>query len=134
MNNRYSKGAHVSEARFREVIRFSAADLPSPMAAESTGLNYRTVHGINSFMWERLVEMTLLEMQPFAGDIEVDAVTDPLAPAGHAEYEASEDVVQGVRSLSWDSIKQGDRVFVNVAQNCSKQEPCQWHRIVLELR
>jgi hypothetical protein len=29
MKNRYSKGAHVSEARFREVIRFFAADLPS---------------------------------------------------------------------------------------------------------
>jgi transposase-like protein len=41
MKNRYSKGAHVSEARFREVIRFFAADLPSLTAAELTGLNYR---------------------------------------------------------------------------------------------
>ena len=38
MKNRYSKGAHVSEARFREVIRFFAADLPVLTAAELSGL------------------------------------------------------------------------------------------------
>jgi hypothetical protein len=113
MKNRYSKGAHVSEARFREVIRLFAADLPSLTAAELTGLNYRTVHRIYSLMRERLVGMTFQEMQPFAGDIEVDAVTDASAfgraskaTSGPAEYEASEDVVPGVSSLSWDSINE----------------------------
>ena len=72
MKNRYSKGAHVSEARFREVIRFFAADLTALTAAELSGLNYRTVHRIYSLMRERLVELALQEMQPLAGDIEVD--------------------------------------------------------------
>ena len=72
MKNRYSKGAHISEARFREVIRFFAADLPSLTASELTSLNYRTVHRIYSLMRERLVELALQEMQPLAGDIEVD--------------------------------------------------------------
>ena len=72
MKNRYSKSSHISEARFREVIRYFAADLPSLTAAELTGLNYRTIHRIYSLMRERLVEMTIEEMHPFAGDIEVD--------------------------------------------------------------
>jgi hypothetical protein len=55
MKKRYSKGARVSEARFWEVIRFFAADLPSLTVAELTGLNYRTVHRIYSLMRERLV-------------------------------------------------------------------------------
>ena len=62
MKNRYSKGAHVSEARFLEVIRFFAADLPALTATELSGLNYRTVHRIYSLMRERLVELTLEEM------------------------------------------------------------------------
>jgi hypothetical protein len=82
MKNRHSKGAHVSEARFREVIRFFAADLPSLTAAELTGLNYRTVHRIDSLMRERLVEMTFQEMQPFAGDIEVDESRGPQQHTG----------------------------------------------------
>ena len=73
MKNRYSKGAYVSEARFREVIRFFAADLPALTAAELTGLNYRTAHRIYTIMRERLVKMTLKEMQHLAADIEVDA-------------------------------------------------------------
>ena len=64
MKNRYSKGAHISEARFREVIRFFAADLPTLTAAELTGLNYRTVDRIYSLMRECLVELTLQEKNP----------------------------------------------------------------------
>ena len=85
MKNRYSKSAHVYEARFREVIRFFAANLSSLTAAEFNGFNYRTVQRIYSLMRERLVEMTFQEMQPLAGDIEVDAVTDALALAGQAK-------------------------------------------------
>jgi hypothetical protein len=55
MKNRYSKSEHISETRFREVIRFFAADLPSLTAAELTGLYYRTVYRIHSLTSERLV-------------------------------------------------------------------------------
>lgn len=72
MKSRYSKGEYVSEARFREVIRLFAADLPSLTAAALTGLNYRTMDRIYSLMRERFVEMTFQKMQPFAGDIKVD--------------------------------------------------------------
>ena len=50
MKSRYSKGAHVSGAGFRIVIRSFAADLPSLTAAELTGLNYRIVHRIYSLI------------------------------------------------------------------------------------
>jgi len=85
MKNRNSKGAHVAEARFREVIRFFVADLPSLTVTKLTGLNYRTVHRIYSLKRVRLVELALQKMQPFSEDIEVDAVTDALAPAGQAK-------------------------------------------------
>ncbi len=66
------KSSCTSEGQFREVIHFFAADLPALTAAELTGLNYRTLHRIYTLMREYLVEMALQEVQPFAGDIEVD--------------------------------------------------------------
>jgi hypothetical protein len=86
MKNRHSKSSHISEARFREVISFFAADLPSLTAAELTGLNYRTIHRIYSLMRERLVELAFQEMQPLTGDIEVDAVTDAKQRPGKQSY------------------------------------------------
>ena len=64
MKNRYSKGAHISEARFREVIRFFGADLPSLTAAELTGLNYRTVHRIYSLNYIRPIKLIVSHPSP----------------------------------------------------------------------
>jgi transposase-like protein len=117
MKNRYSKSSHVSEARFREVIRFFAADLPALTAAELTRLNYRTVHRIYTLLRERLVEMALQEMQPFAGDIEVDE-----SYFGARRVRGKRGRGAGGKIPVLGLHKRGDRVFVSVVKNCSRQE------------
>lgn len=72
MKNRYMKRARISERKFREVLKLYAADLPALTTAKLTGLNYRTVHRIYHLLRERTVELTLNELKPFAGEIEVD--------------------------------------------------------------
>ncbi len=72
MKNRCSKGARISERKFREVLSLYAADLPALTVAELARLNYQTGHRIYSLLRERTVELALLEMRPFVGDIEVD--------------------------------------------------------------
>jgi len=115
--DRYSKSSHVSEARFREVIRFFASDLPALTAAELTGLNYRTVHRIYTLMRERLVEMALQEIQPFAGDIEVDE-----SYFGARRVRGKRGRGAGGKIPVLGLHKRGDRVFVSVVKNCSRQE------------
>jgi transposase-like protein len=117
MKNRYSKGSHVSEARFREVIRFFAADLPALTASELSGLNYRTVHRIYTLMRERLVEMAFQEIQPFAGDIEVDE-----SYSGARRVRGKRGRGAGGKIPVLGLHKRGDRVFVSVVKNCSRQE------------
>jgi len=42
MENKHLKGPRISERKFREVLRYSAHDLPVLTAAKLCGLNYRT--------------------------------------------------------------------------------------------
>ena len=39
MKNRYSKGLHISERKFREIVRYFAADLTALQTTELSGLN-----------------------------------------------------------------------------------------------
>jgi transposase-like protein len=117
MKNRYSKSSHISEAKFRQVIRFFSADLPALTAAKLTGLNYRTVQCIYSLIRQRLVQISSLEMRPLTGDIEVDeSYFGARRVRGKRGRGASGKIpVLGLH-------KRGDQVFVSVVKNCSRQE------------
>ncbi|HKL14424.1 MAG TPA: IS1595 family transposase, partial [Balneolaceae bacterium] len=43
MNNKYVNRAKISEAKFRELVRFFSIDLTAIQIAELTGLNRNTV-------------------------------------------------------------------------------------------
>ncbi|MEI6377890.1 MAG: transposase, partial [bacterium] len=98
------------------MIRFFAADLTALTAAELSGLNYRTVHRIYSLMRERLVELALQEMQPLAGDIEVDE-----SYFGARRVRGKIGRGAGGKIPVLGLHKRGDRVFVSIVKNCSKQ-------------
>ena len=44
IKNKYVLGAHLSERKFRELLRLFAADVPALATAELTGLNRNTVN------------------------------------------------------------------------------------------
>lgn len=72
MLNRYHKSSKLSEAKFREVLKFFSTDIPSLKTAELTNLNKNTVHTIYIKLRERLAELSLKENEPFHGEVEVD--------------------------------------------------------------
>ncbi len=80
-------------------------------------MNYRTVHRIYTLLRERLVEMALQEMQPFAGDIEVDE-----SYFGARRVRGKRGRGAGGKIPVLGLHKRGDRVFVSVVKNCSRQE------------
>ena len=117
MKNKYLGRARISERKFREVLKFYGADLPALTTAELTRLNYRTVHRIYSLLRERVVEIALSEVKPFAGDIEVDE-----SYFGARRVRGKRGRGAGGKIPVLGLHKRGDRVFVSVVQNCSKQE------------
>ena len=72
MQNRYYKSSKLSEAKFREVLKFFSIDIPTLKTSELTNLNKNTVHTIYNKLRERLAELALEENEPFHGEIEVD--------------------------------------------------------------
>ena len=71
MKNRYSKGSHISERKFREIVRYFAADLTALQTAELSGLNRNTINRIYRTLRERIYWACEAD-RPFFGDVGVD--------------------------------------------------------------
>ena len=117
MKNKYCKGTHISERKFREVLKYFGVDLPSLSARQLSGLNYRTVHRLYTLLRERMIALALEEMKPFAGDIEVDE-----SYFGARRVRGKRGRGAGGKIPVLGLHKRGDRVFVSVVKNCSKVE------------
>ena len=71
IKNKYVLGAHLSERKFRELLRLFAADVPALASADLTGLNRNTVNRYFRLFRERIAE--ICERQsPFQGEVELD--------------------------------------------------------------
>jgi len=72
--NRYKKRAHISESKFKQIIRHFALDLTASQIAELTRVNRNT---INKYLMQiRQVIADYCEQQsPFSGEVEIDVPT-----------------------------------------------------------
>ena len=71
MKNKYARRSRVSEAKFREVLRYFSADLTALQTAQLSGLNRNTINRIYRGARERI--FTACEAQrPMFGIVEVD--------------------------------------------------------------
>ena len=117
MKNRYCKNSKLSEAKFREVLKFFSTDIPALKTAKLTNLNKNTVHAIYNKLRARLAEYALEENEPFHGEIEVDeSYFGPKRIRSKRGREARGKIpVVGV-------LKRGGKVFTKVVDNCSRQQ------------
>ena len=117
MQNKYIKGARISERKFREVLRYFAHDLPVLTAAKLCGLNYRTVHRLCELLRQRVVAQAVRESPPLGGEVEIDeSYFGPRRVRGKRGRGAGGKIpVIGLH-------KRGENVYLSVVKNCSKQE------------
>jgi transposase-like protein len=71
LKTKYVLGAHLSERKFRELLRLFAADVPALATADLTGLNRNTVNRYFRLFRERITEIGERE-SPFQGEVELD--------------------------------------------------------------
>ena len=69
--NKYVTNSHLSERKFRELLRLFCADVTAASAAELTGLNRNTVNSYYMRLRVRIAEICERE-SPFAGEVEAD--------------------------------------------------------------
>lgn len=117
MENRYEKHAMISEEKFREILRAYALDIIVLITSKLYRVNYHTVHRLDRLLRDRVVELVLVDLKPFVGEIEVD----------ESYYGARRIRGKGGCGASGKAPvlglhKRGDRVFVSVVASCFKRE------------
>ena len=115
--NKYIKHTHISEGKFREILRLFCADLTSTQIAEVAKVNRNTINRILQLLRKRIVELAESESCFEAGEIEVD----------ESYFEAKR--VRGKRGRGaagktpvFGLLKRKGKVFVTVVPNCSREE------------
>jgi transposase-like protein len=71
MKNKYIKVAHISESKFREIVKYFSEDLTATQITNLTGLNRNTINRYLKLIRERIVHICEND-SPFSGEIEVD--------------------------------------------------------------
>ena len=71
IKTKYVLGAHLSERKFRELLRLFAADVSALATADLTGLNRNTVNRYFRLFRERIAEIGERE-SPFQSEVELD--------------------------------------------------------------
>ena len=71
MKNKYVKVSHISEQKFREIVKLFAVDISATQIANLTKLNRNTINRYLNLFRERIVEICE-KASPMLGEIEVD--------------------------------------------------------------
>ena len=112
MKNRYIKHAHISENKFRQVLRLFCADLTSTQIAEVTKINRNTINRVLQLLRARILKLTEEESYFEVGEIEVD---ESYFGAKRVRGAGSKTKVFGMK-------KRGDKVYTQIVNNCSAAE------------
>ncbi|QQS59283.1 hypothetical protein IPN35_00110 [Candidatus Peregrinibacteria bacterium] len=69
--NKYIKGMHISERKFREILKYFAGDETVTKMAKYTGINRNTINRIFGLLRKRTAEMSI-SSTPELGKFEVN--------------------------------------------------------------
>ena len=109
--------SHISEVKFRRVLKCFCEDISATSTANLSSINRNTVQRIFTLLRDRIVDMAIEESKPFVGDIEVDeSYFGPRRVRGKRGRGAS-----GKIPVLGQHKRQG-RVFLSVVKNCSKAD------------
>ena len=114
MKKKYVNRAHITEIKFREVLKFFAADFTVSQIAKSTLLNRGSIHRIIKKIRYRIYELSLKENPLLSGDIEAD------------ESYFSAKRVRGIKGRAdkgkikvFGLLKRNDKVYTEVVNDIS---------------
>ncbi len=112
--NRYFKHSKISQAKFRQVMRYFAMDLTATDCAELSGLSVRSVNTIYLRVRRRLAEYCE-HVSPLGGELEADeSYFGPRRVRGLRGRGA------GGKTVVFGLLKRGQNVYTEIVPNASK--------------
>ena len=112
--NRYFKHSKISEAKFRQILRYFAMDLTASDCAELSGVSVRSVNTIYLRVRRRLAEHCE-QVSPLGGELEADeSYFGPRRVRGLRGRGA------GGKTVVFGLLKRGQNVYTEIVPNASK--------------
>jgi len=112
--NRYAKRSKISEAKFRQIIRYFAVDLDASQITKLVTLNRNSVNRYLRAIRERIAE--LCETQsPFSGEIEVDE-----SYFGARRVKGKRGRGASGKTIVFGVLKRHEKVYTEIVPDCSK--------------
>ena len=117
MKNRYIKRTHISEKKFRELVKLFCPDLTAKQISELMKIERKTVNRILQLLRERILELTEMESCFSSGEIEVDE-----SYFGAKRVRGKRGRGSGGKTKVFGMKKRGDKVYTQIVNNCSAAE------------
>jgi len=115
ISNRYIKRSRISEAKFRELVRYFSLDLDAHKITFLTGLNHNTVNRYLLIIRKKIAEYCE-QSSPFQGEIEVDesyfGTKRVKGKRGRGAY--SKTPVFGL-------LQRGGKVYTEIVPDCARK-------------
>ena len=116
MQNRYIHRAHISEVKFRKVLKLFCADVPALTTGGLVGLSVQGTPRLYARLRLRVLALAQEEARPFAGEVEIDE-----SYFGARRVRGKRGRGASGKTPVIGLLKRGGRVFTEIVENCSKQ-------------
>ena len=113
--NKYCRGTHISERKFRDVLRYFSADQTASMTAQFTGVSRNSVNRIYHKLRLRICELSSWN-HPETGVFEVDE-----SYFGARRVRGKRGRGAAGKTPVFGLLKRGGEVSVTVVPNCSRE-------------
>ena len=116
MKNKYCYGTHISERKFRELLKYFCEDETASKTSKYTGLNRNSVNRIYGLLRQRIAELSIANV-PELGEFEVDE-----SYFGAKRVRGKRGRGAAGKTPVFGILKRGGEVYVNIVKNCSKEQ------------
>lgn len=115
MNNKYYKRSKISEAKFRQLLRYFSMDFTATDTAQLTGLSRRSVTDIYQKIRARILRWSIAQ-SPLQGVIEVDE-----SYFGAKRIPGKRGRGAGGKTIVFGVFKRKGKVYTEIVPNASKK-------------
>jgi len=117
MKNKYIKVAHISEEKFREVLKLFSEGIEARKTANLTNLNVNTINRLFMLFRERIFMICEQENPLGEGEIEIDE-----SYFGARRVKGKRGRGASGKTPVFGMLKRKDKVYTQIVKNCSADE------------
>ena len=113
----YKKGSHISERKYREILRYFSADINATTTSKLSNVNRKTINKIYLEIRKIIAEYCELNSVFESGEIEIDE-----SYFGAKRVKGKRGRGANGKIPVFGMLKRGDKVYTQIVNNCSVSE------------